>query len=63
MTQRTYNVTFIAPYWHMTTTLTTTAEGARIIGEADDLIADHSGFRPANYATVDIDVEYVGEDA
>jgi hypothetical protein len=63
-----YNVTFIAPYWHMTTTIELRNDGsethtkADAIGVANVLIGDACGFYPSNYATVDIDVEYVGEE-
>lgn len=63
----TYNVTFVHPYWHITTTVehpgaaTMTDIREEVIELAEDWIYRTSGLELSGHKFVDIDVEYVGE--
>lgn len=65
-----YNVTFIHSYWHMTTTIESEHENPErdsdewmyLVEAASEFIHSTCSFSPIDYANVDVDVEYMGED-
>lgn len=57
-----YNVEFISDYWNMATSVVTdSSDEEYIIACANELIYTHCGFSPTEYASVDINVDYIGE--
>ena len=58
-----YNVTFVHPYWHITTTVEVVEydNDEDIIELAEDWIYRTSGLELSGHKFVDIDVEYAGE--
>lgn len=66
-----YNVTFIHSYWNMSTTIHSEIENpvydsedwVHLVKAASEIIYSTCSFSPIEYADVDIEVEYVGEEA
>lgn len=60
-----YNVTFIHPHWHITTTVEHSGDGAHwedeVIELAEEWIYRTGGPDLIGHKFVDIDVEYAGE--